>query len=247
MFWKSKKNRAAVFVDYEFWYLSVKKAFNLEPNITAWRREVEAHYPLSEFFFFADISKNYIAEELPRIRAAGLGLIEAPSGRGLTEAVLLDHLYQKAMDKKSPKTFILLVGNGHYEPVINTLTQRCKKQVFLYGVRGSTSNYLKTVASKYQLLPSDQELFEASRHLIIHEYNILAKDKPYINLSFLGMTSLVSSKHSMPEGIVTGAMERMISEGLLERKNYIERVGATPRRIVTPVWDKLIELGLFTP
>lgn len=248
MFWKSKKNQdAVVFVDYEFWYLSIKSTYNLEPDIGAWQHALKERYPISEVFFFADITKSCIVNEVPRIQMAGVTLIESPPGRGHNDFILLDHLYLKANDKKSPKTFVLFVGNGHYEPAIKSLISQYGKQVLLYGIKGATSNYLKTLVNEYQLFPSDEDLFKIAQELIIREYNLLAKEKPNVTISFLGMTSLVSSKHNLPEGIVTSAMERMIGEGLLERRNCIEHIGAASRRVISPVWDKLIEVGLFTP
>ena len=32
MFWRRSKNRAAVFVDYEYWYVSMKELYHAVPD-----------------------------------------------------------------------------------------------------------------------------------------------------------------------------------------------------------------------
>lgn len=68
--------RAMAFVDYEHWYYSYQNLYGIRPQISAWRKELEASFNLTDILVFGDFSQTPINQELPKIRS---GKPPAPS------------------------------------------------------------------------------------------------------------------------------------------------------------------------
>jgi len=124
---KKAKPTAAVFVDYEHWYISLHRMYQIRPNLQAWMADMKENYDILDVTFFADFSNQHLANEVPRIREITNNIIfTAPTGTGahkkdFTDFIMLDHIYQRAMSSKEIDTFIIFSGDGHFSSVVSFL------------------------------------------------------------------------------------------------------------------------------
>ncbi len=154
-----KKPCAVAFVDYEHWYISLDKMYNTRPDIKAWRDSLSEKYELQEIIFFADFSNLSLRAEIPRIREVSNYIIETQNTssnrkKDFTDFIMLDHIYQKAINSPKSETFILFSGDGHFNSVCNYLISQLGKKVGVYAIRGAMSNQLRNTASWVELLPA---------------------------------------------------------------------------------------------
>ena len=64
MWFKGKKRKAMVFVDYEHWYYGYRNQFHMKPNIDEWVEELKAEYDVVKLYVFGDFSEKGIDEDL---------------------------------------------------------------------------------------------------------------------------------------------------------------------------------------
>ncbi len=157
--------KAAAFVDYEHWFISLKNNYGLQPNIKAWFEDLNSKFNLVEVNFFADFSHKSLAEEIGRIRLFSNKIIDTRSPNGVqkdfTDFIILDNMYQKALSSDDIEVFILFSGDGHFSSVTSFLKNFYHKQVVIYGVNGSFSKQLRETANVFYTLPSDQDINES--------------------------------------------------------------------------------------
>lgn len=55
---KDTPKQAAAFVDYEHWYYSYQNLYGIKPQITAWRKELETRFNLTDILVFGDFSQT---------------------------------------------------------------------------------------------------------------------------------------------------------------------------------------------
>ena len=162
--------KAAAFVDYEHWYISLKNNYGLQPNIKAWFEELNSKYNLVEVNFFADFSHKSLADEIGRIRLYSNKIIDTRSPNGVqkdfTDFIILDNMYQKALASDDIDVFILFSGDGHFSSVTSFLKNFYHKQVVVYGVNGSFSKQLQETANVFHILPTEQDVSESFYKLI---------------------------------------------------------------------------------
>ena len=247
-FWHAQR-RAAVFVDYEYWYVSSIEAYHYAPALRPWREELDKQFDRLEFFFYGHFSSFPYYSELPKIRLITDNVIEtwdAPSGgkKDMTDFVILDHLYQAAVKWDAPETFILFTGDGHFQPVVQYL-RKLKKQVIVQGISGSMSSHLCETASQVrEIIPDYGDLF----HLIVDYLDEIAEANENGGQQYTTFKSLsqsVSRRCGVTQYSVEEALRVMLEQDLLRQK--VMKGFQTTTKILTPQWDKLIERGLYTP
>ena len=122
-----KKEKALVFVDYEHWFFSYKNLFGIKPNIKEWYDSICSRFQIEEAFFFADFTGIAVLRDEPgHIRAVSDSIIETGNfvGRNkkdMSDFVMLDYIYRKAMECPNVKYFVLFTGDGHFQSVAKFL------------------------------------------------------------------------------------------------------------------------------
>ncbi|MBR5323121.1 MAG: NYN domain-containing protein [Clostridia bacterium] len=249
-----RKPHAIAFVDYEHWYISLEKLHQKKPDIKAWFNEISTKYDVKDIIFFADFSNTAIRLEIPKIREVSSTIIETQNAsahhkKDFTDFIMLDHIYQKAVESHNIDTFIIFSGDGHFSSAVSFLVTRRKKEVIVYGVKDAMSTQLKNCASSSFELPGrDEELYGCFRA-------ILSSLKPLTEKSnkkkgkrsyptFWATVEAVSRKNKIDKGYVTKAMRKLMEEGYVFQKKA--KVSAVKTIKVLDVnWDSVKKDGLF--
>ena len=71
---KKKKPKAVAFIDYEHWYISMEKLYNMKPDLQSWVNSIMEMADVKEIIFFADffILLQYILKAAAYVSAAAL-------------------------------------------------------------------------------------------------------------------------------------------------------------------------------
>ena len=67
MFWNKDKNRAAAFVDYEYWFISMKNFYHAKPDLKDWCAQLRGKYQVESVRFFGNFLDRELADEVTRI------------------------------------------------------------------------------------------------------------------------------------------------------------------------------------
>lgn len=157
------KPRAIAFVDYEHWYISLDKKYGTKPNIKAWRDLLSERYQIADILFFGDFSNPSLRAEIPKIREVSNMIIETQNAtahykKDFTDFIMLDHIYQRAIEAKENEAFIIFSGDGHFSSVVSYLVTKRRHEVGVYGIRGALSSQLKGSATYSVELPSEEDI-----------------------------------------------------------------------------------------
>ncbi len=241
------RRKAIAFVDYEYWYYSYKNLWHMTPDMEAWRKSLSEEYQIEDIFVFGDFSSPALSKELEKIRCVPNSIIETESfcagnKKDMTVFVMLDYIYQAANDKNI-HTYILVTGDGHFQPVVKYLVQKKRKQVVVYGVQNSFSRQLQMSATLAVSMPANEEKMAAYYRMIIEDLNYVA-DKPAIIATFWSTIEMVARKNSVPSEEIHDAMLKMMEEGYIRQK---ERFLSFNRkvRVVCVDWEKAIADSLW--
>ena len=219
--------RAAAFVDYEHWFFSLKTDYATKPDVQAWAKEIREQYRVERLLFFGDFVQPILHNEITRIRAVTNDIIETQFGlpgshkKDMSDFVMLDYIYRAAADRRSPRTFILFTGDGHFAPVVRHLVQDLRKNVILYGVRGSVSNFLKDAASECREFPDEEAQMRIYWQLIVDYFDEMAERRPNALLTFLQVANDVAAKHNLPLQNVEAAFSEMVRNGWFIQKKHV--------------------------
>lgn len=249
---RKRENQAMAFVDYEHWFFSLREKFGVKPDVLAWAKEVRDQYDISQMLFFGNFLQEILQDEVTRVRTVTNDIVETQFGnpgyriKDMSDFILLDHLYRASEDRRSPQTFLLFTGDGHFAPVVRHLVQEKKKTVIVYGIRGCVSHFLKENATECREIPDEEEQLQLCRQLIVAYYDRMFQRYGEATLTFRKVVDTVSQDHNLPSQAVEIALSQMMNEGLMVKRRH-----RTPRgnsiNIVAPEWDKLIEAGLYKP
>ncbi len=252
MLFNKRTGRALVFVDYEHWLVSYDKQFHLRPDLISWKEEILQQYPRAEFYFFADFTNERLQTQVIEIRAVTNHIIETRNAtlgykKDMTDFIMLDYIYQMAMDKHAPNTFILFTGDGHFQSVVKFLIARCKKQVIVYGVRDAFSNQLKAVATRWIEMPTTGQTQRGYYQMIINNLDYVARHpKRRIISTFKGTVQTVADYNGVKAPLIEEALQEMLNKGYV----YTQKMRVGPRRSVSVLaanWALLERDGLYRP
>lgn len=248
-FWRrgGDKERAIAFVDYEYWYYSYQNLYHLKPDPEAWRAELEKRWHLQDILVFGNFS-GAISEELPRLRRITNTIIETGNTfnhykKDMTDFIMLDYIYQYAAEHPKIGTYVIFTGDGHFQTVVKYLTQKCRKDVAVYGVRDSFSAHLQAVATETAELPRKVETMDCATKALIENLLSVAED-PSIIPTFLGTINTVSRRNSIPRGEVKKALLKMIGEGYVLRTTRAVEPTRTVK-IIEADRDRLLRDGML--
>jgi uncharacterized LabA/DUF88 family protein len=248
---RTGKPKAIAFVDYEHWFISLDKLHRHQrPDIKGWRNELANRFELQEIIFFADFSNPTIRLEIPRIREVSNYIIETQNTssshkKDFTDFIMLDHIYQKAINSPEINTFILFSGDGHFNSVCNYLITQLGKQVGVYAIRGGMSNQLKNTASWVELLPKNVDPDLAVYRLILGNLRQLQDNKAKKSYpTFWATVEAVARQNTLKRRDVANALRYLIAQGCISQYEAKPEKGKTIKAL-TVDWKKAKILGVW--
>jgi len=250
-----KKPRAIAFVDYEHWYISLEKLHQQKPDIKAWFNDISTKYDVTDIVFFADFSNTALRLEIPKIREVSSTIIETQNAsvhhkKDFTDFIMLDHIYQKAVEDHHIDTFIIFSGDGHFSSAVSFLVTRRKKEVIVYGVKDAMSTQLKNCAThSFELPGRDEELYSCFNAILtslkpLTEKNSSRKGKRSYP-TFWATIEAVSRKNKIEKGYVARAMRNLMDGGyIFQKKVKINAVKTIKTLNVN--WEAAKKDGIWT-
>ena len=236
-----KKPTAAVFVDYEHWYISITKLHGVKPNIKGWMKEITRKYDIKDISFFGDFSNPSLAAEILRIRAVTNNIIQTSNTgnykKDFTDFIMLDHIYQKAMFSHDIDTFIIFSGDGHFSSAASCLKNNCGKEVGIFGVKDAFSNQLKEIASWFEEVPTVFDIYEKYFDMIFTNIKDVERTGRSIRPSFAKTVEHVSELYGVPEDKIKEALNVLINKGYTSRKE--SSFGKKRFMVLDFDWDKI--------
>ena len=222
-FRKPQKERALVFVDYEHWFFGYKNLFGLKPNIKEWYDSICTRFQVEEAFFFADFTGIPVLKDEPgHIRTVSDSIIETGNFAGknkkdMSDFVMLDYIYRKAMEYPDVKYFVLFTGDGHFQSVVKFLRNKCEKKVIQYGVKGCCSKQLCDAALEHYSVPTEDIKPSVYYPMIIERLDWAAKH-PEVIVTFMNTVRYVSQRNEVSEAIIIQALNQMLDSDLICKK-----------------------------
>lgn len=253
MFWHKKSQQAIVFVDYEYWFISMKDLYHTQPDLKGWCSQLRERYQVESIRFFGNFLDRNLADEVSRIREVSNEIIETDCNndgrfmKDMSDVIMLDAIYKRAADRKAPYNFILFTGDGHFQPVVRYLVQDLGKRVELYGVRATISRVLREAATVTFEIPEEDKLLTECFSYIVADFNRIAinHDNPFA--TYQSLIARVSRNNHVPRERVEMALGEMINRGLVTQKRHRVAYNKPMLNVLIPEWDELIEAGLHSP
>lgn len=249
---KGKKPNAVAFVDYEHWYISLEKRYNMKPNIKSWTSNINLKYNIKEISFFADFSNVSFENEMTKIREFSSNIIQTKNAgayykKDFTDFIMLDHIYQRAMSAEDVDTFIIFSGDGHFSSVVSFLKNYCKKEVGVYGVKDAFSNQLKNTASWFEEVPVQEDIYATYYNMILSNLRHLESKKYRImKPTFWKTVEVVSGYNNVDSEVIKQALQQLLDKGYISRKE--EKQGFNRKFMyLSTNWDKLLKDGIWQP
>lgn len=241
------KSKAIVFVDYEHWYISLHRMYEIKPNLKDWKTELDKRFDVKEIMFFADFSNQSLANEIPRIREITNTIIyTAPTGTGahkkdFTDFIMLDYIYRKAMSEKNIDAFIIFSGDGHFSSVASFLKNDLKKEVGIYGVKDAFSSQLQNIASWTETVPGELDIFRPYYEKIFTAIKSREGYKP----TRKEIIKKITENGKGNKQIAEAAMDRLIENKYIVNKD-VHLDGKQTISAVIVNWKKAEEDGYYT-
>ena len=248
IFHRSGKKRAAAFVDFEHWCISMQKLYGQKPDVKAWYEMVSQEYDMADVVFFGDFSGS-LKYELEKIRSVTRNIIETQNSstkykKDFTDFLMLDYIYRYSIHNPRIDTYILFTGDGHFTSVVNFLKTECKKEVVIHGVAGATSKKLWEEATRCIEFPTAERQKEQCRQAILKNLDRLeAKTRGRLWATFMKTVSAVAEAEELPEEEVKQEMQYLVDEKYITREfrySHGKRVA-----VLNVDWDKLAAAGLY--
>lgn len=253
MFWRKNQNQAAIFVDSEYWYISIKDYYHAEPDVKGWAEQLRERYQTGSIRFFGNFLDRNLAGEVTRIREVSNDIIETNCDNGgnfmkdMSDVIMLDAIYRAAAEKHSPQNFVLFTGDGHFQPVVRYLLQDLGKRVEVYGIRSTISRALRDAASEtFEIPEEDRQLLECFQY-IVADFNRIALNHNDPFATDQSLVARVARNNQVPKERVEMAIAEMINRGLLRRKKHRVSYEKPLINVLIPEWDELIAVGLHKP
>lgn len=246
-----RKPTAAVFVDFEHWYIAMNNMYHSKPDYKSWLKDLNKRVNAEEIVFFADFSHQNLSQEIPRIREFTNRIIETKNAdprykKDFTDFIMLDNIYQKAMFDRDIETFVLFTGDAHFSSVVSFLVNRCDKEVGIYGVKDSFSKQLKNTASWFVEVTktAKENPYDAYYKMLFSSLaNAENKQRKNVKPTFQKTVSVVANYHKLPHKTIQKALEKMIEEQYIIR----ERTGkAKPSDPLVINWKRCAQNPIFT-
>ncbi|MCQ2534192.1 MAG: NYN domain-containing protein [Clostridia bacterium] len=245
---KDKKLTAAVFVDYEHWYYSLNNNFGMKPDIKQFYHHISEVYDIKGFFVFGDFSKNPIKFEVDRIREVTTSIIDSQntsphSKKDFTDFIMLDSIYRCADSRPDIQVYILFTGDGHFGSVAGYLRNSKLKKLVVYGVTGSVSSRLKTIASECYEIPSINQERIQYYQMIIKNFEFLSKSSKQVNATFTTTVKAVAKHNKCKESYIANALRDLIEKEVIIKQ--FAQAGKDKITVLSVDWEKAMQEGLW--
>lgn len=219
----SDRKRAIAFVDYEHWYISLNNLYGIKPDIRAWRAILSEKYDVKSIYFFGNFSNPALRAEISKIREISSLIIETQNSaahykKDFTDFIMLDHIYQSAIDSDNIDAFIIFTGDGHFSSAVSYLVTKCRKEVGIFAVRDALSSQLKNSASYSVTVPSSEELTLHIKRLIIKAINTVYEENAKPRPTFLATAQAVAKNSPVELDTVKSVMNSLIKDGVIFQK-----------------------------
>lgn len=241
-FSKKKKSAsqksAAVFIDYEHWYIALDNYFHVKPDIASFSEELKKDYRLASFTFFGDFSNPSLQSEMHTIRAYTNDIVETKNGgahfkKDFTDFIMLDHIYQTAYKNENVDTYVIFTGDSHFTSAVLFLKNVCGKEVVVYGVKNAFSGQLKTAASRaVEVEPVDPEKqkIEALCGAIVKRLFALESANRNARPTFMKTIDAVAAEEDAEKVLVRKAMDSLFDRGLVTQ--YVKDIGGNQVKLL---------------
>lgn len=221
---RSGGKRIVAFVDYEHWYYSMQNLYRQKPNVVEWFDLLASHGRVVDCIFFADFSQNGIRDELGKIRTITNKIIETRNPnpkfkKDYTDFIMLDNIYQRALQDDDIDLFVIFSGDGHFSSVTSFLKNYCSKEVGIFGVSGATNRLLKDSADWHVELPTEQ----SDRHRICESIFAAARRVEDMQLGYVSEATVVSTAAgggAWPRHEVRDALSSLVDMGLITLEEH---------------------------
>ncbi len=247
---RNKKHTAAVFVDFEHWYIALDKNFGIKPDIKEFTDSLAKKYIVSEMTFFGDFSNPSLASEMHKIRGFTNKIVETNNGGGFfkkdfTDFIMLDHIYRSAFIDKDIDTYVIFTGDGHFSSAVLFLKNSCKKNVVVYGVKNAFSGQLKQAASSYEEIPFEQNKYAKQMEMILTNLYALECEHKNSRATFSKTVSVVAQRNEIDEDSVSAALQKLIDDGYITQ--YETLINKRRIRLIKANFESAARDGLFKP
>lgn len=237
---------AAVFVDYEHWYIALDKNYRVKPDIKAFTEGIKKNYHISSLTFFGDFSNPSLQNEMHKIRGYTNDIVETKNGGGhfkkdFTDFIMLDRIYQSAYCERDIDTYIIFTGDGHFTSAVLFLKNTCRKNVVVYGVKNAFSGQLKTAASSVCEIEPD-ELAPYCR-LLVERIHQLEKENKNARPTFMKTVDAVAAGTGHDRTLLKKAMDRLFEKGCISQ--YEKRIGKNQVKLLKVDYKLCAKCGYF--
>ncbi len=223
---KGKKKRAAAFVDFDHWCISMFGKYGTKPDVHLWYDEISREYDLRELWIFGDFSNPQLRSMLSELREITNTIIETQSSdehseKDFTDFIMLDHIYRRA-NERGIKTFIIFSGDGHFSSVASYLKNECGREVIIYGIKGAFSSQLKGCATETVEMPQGEEFKKCCCRAVYRQISDIYSSNKNACPTFRTTASVVAGKIGCDSDTISEVMNEMIADGYLyQARKYV--------------------------
>ena len=234
--------QACAYVDFEHWYISMENIHRTRPDIKAWHNELMKSYDVRNVVFFADFSNIKLKNEIANIRQITNSIIDTQNSghykKDYTDFIMLDYIYQNAVDNSNVDVHIIFTGDGHFSSVVKFLTNKLRKKVVIYGVSGAFSSHLKAAATECRELPDENEQNKYYKIIVDNFKFIRDQKQKRIIPTFMSTVETLSVQHEIPQEKIKETLSKMIDENYILKKEKKMARGQSVK-VLEANWKKI--------
>lgn len=247
----SLKKKALVFVDFEYWYISLDNLYHRKPDIKAFRDELSDRYDIIDIAFFGDFSNPSLRLQIPDIRTVTNNIIETQNAsdkieKDFTDFIMLDHIYQSTISaSQQPDAYVIFTGDGHFSSVVSFLVTKCRREVGIYAIKDSASAQLLSCATYSHLYPDTTGLEKYYSEMIIEKLRALCdrSRKKKAHPTFWATVEAVAKYYHVDREEVANSLRALISKGYVYQAK--ENVNGDLVKVLKLNWSLLRRDGLI--
>ena len=231
-------NLTSVFIDYESLFISHRTAFQTTPDLKALVEDFRSIGKIALIKVFGDFTKPELLLERNRVRTITNNIIDCGhessfNKKDYTDFIMLDHIYQEAIQNAHIKQFVIVTGDGHFSSVATFLRMTMDRVVGVYSMTSSLSHQLRDCASwtRCITITDDEELIYMQRIAS----NLIRIEQEGKFATFNKTCEIVSTTHNLNYDSVRRVLGMMVNQNLVISEEVTSN-GVTFRRIY-PVED----------